>query len=650
MIRRLVVLLLTGVICLIGANSLLADQSVIYSTIEEYEEAVGTKIEKFSEAPMLREKVAAGELAPLEERLPEEPLVVQPADKIGKYGGVLQTAHVGSIDFVEDLLREFPVVYSNDLQDIKPNIFKSWEVSEDGRTFIFHIRKGIKWSDGYPFTADDFMFWYEDIACNKELKPAGVSNMKIGGEMGKAEKIDDYTIKFSFVKPYGIFVERLCRWRPVPYVPKHYLKQFHPNYTSKDELDKMVKEGGFDSWVSLFEHERYFPDNPKVPTICAWKVVTRFSEPVHQLVRNPYYWKIDTAGNQLPYTDGIHATFAGDAEGLLIKALAGELDYSSCWLLGFATNYPLLKENQKRSNYRLVRMNAWSDTFGTIFFNYSHKDPVLRQIFGDKRFRIALSVAMVRDKINKVVFKGMYTPSQPAPPDGPPYYGELPMFHLYTQYDPQLANHLLDLVGLKWDEEHKIRLRPDGKPLKLVANVMAGWDPPVTMAEMYKKYWKDIGIQITLKPLSPQFYGECIRAGQHEIGIATINVGGRGFIIAAMRGTVVPISPSFATNPPWAQWLLSEGEKGEEPPEGIKRLFEINKEFMSEPDAEKRASLEKELYIIWSENLWIVGGIKQPAEVPQIFYTLFSNRVKNTPSPCSPEWYYAIPSSWSIEE
>jgi len=650
MVRKIVVMLLTGAICLIGASSLLANQPVIYSGIEEYEEVTGNKIKSFSEAPMLREKVATGELPSVEQRVPEEPLVVQPADKISQYGGTLQTAHWGNIDFLEDLLREFPLTYSNDLEEIKPNIFKSVEVRENGKIFICHIRKGIKWSDGYPFTADDFMFWYEDIALNKELSPTGVNDMKVAGEMGVMKKIDDYTIQLSFAKPYGVFVERLCRWRPVPYAPKHYLKQFHPNYTPKDELDKIVKEEGFDSWVSLFGHERYYPDNPKVPTICAWQVVTRASEPIHRLVRNPYYWKIDMAGNQLPYADEVHLNLVGDKEGLLLKCLAGEVDYMDPYELCYAANYPVLKKNEKKGNYRLVPQIGWCDTYGTVYFNYSSKDPVLRKIFGDKRFRIALSVAMNRDEINQLIFKGAYKPSQPAPPDGPRYHGELPMFHIYTQYDPQLANHLLDVIGLKWDKDHKVRLRPDGKPLQLVAIINTEMVQQVEVAEMYKKYWEDVGIQTTLKPLSQDFFGQRITGGQYELGITLSNMGDSHFTWGAMRGNVVPVSTGWTVNPPWARWLLTKGEKGEEPPEDVKRLFEITEEFRSEPDREKRDALTKELYMIHCENLWTLGGVKQPADIILVYYALFHNRVKNVPVPCSPEWYYAIPSTWAIEK
>jgi len=263
---------------------------------------------------------------------------------------------------------------------------------------------------------------------------------------------------------------------------------------------------------------------------------------------------------------------------------------------------------------------------------------------------ITLSVAMDRDEINKIVFKGVNRPSQPGPDVGPPYHGELPRFHVYTEYDPQLANHLLDVMGLKWDEKHEVRLRPDGKPLHLVVSIRTDFPQEMTIAEMYKKYWKDVGIQTTLKPLSAQFLRERMLAGQYDISIQNLGFASKGFFMAAMRDEPVPLSSSWPINPPWGAWLVSEGEKGEEPPEGVKRLFEIHREFKAEPDPEKRVALEKEMFLIHSENLWTIGSVNQSPELRQVRYMYLNNRVKNVPVPCAGEWYYTIPSSWFIEE
>ena len=236
-------------------------QVVQFNTIADYEAATGNTISAFFQSPMLDALVANGTLPPVEERLPDQPLVLQPADEIGLYGGTMRNAHQGNFDFLEDLLREFPHVYGSNMQGVLPNVFMGVEVSDDGSSFTFSLRPDMKWSDGHPFTADDFVFWYEAVALNEELRPSGVTNMKVGGEMGTVTKVDDTTIRMDFSAPYGILLERLNRWRPMPYRPMHYLSQFHPDYN--DGVDAIVAERGFSSWTELFQAEWDWYGNPR---------------------------------------------------------------------------------------------------------------------------------------------------------------------------------------------------------------------------------------------------------------------------------------------------------------------------------------------------------------------------------------------------
>ena len=649
--RKIVMMLVTVALGLMMASSLMAEPTIVYATPEEYQKATGKRLGRYSEAPELKAKVAAGELPALEERLPQEPLVVQPADRIGKYGGKLRTVHPNMIDFWIDMSYEMPINYSTDMMDFDPNVFKSWEVGEDSKTFTFHLRKGMKWSDGHPFTADDFMFYYEDIALNKELNPSGKGNLIIGGEMGVIEKIDDYTIKASFVEPYGFYIERLARWRLEPFAPKHYLKQFHPQYTPKAELDKLVKESGFDTWVALFSSKRfYYSFDPNSPTIAPFIPTGKNSDPVMRTVRNPYYWKVDTDGNQLPYVDGIDRINVPDREAVVLKVLAGDADFIDSYKTVREENFTLLKKNEEKGDYKLVTQWGNNDIMGVVHFNYHHEDPVLRKLFRDKNFRIALSVAVDRDELNGIVFKGLYIPSQVGPPDGPPYNGELPQYKMYTQYDPGLANRLLDTLGLKWDRRGEVRLRSDGEPLHLVLTV---GDPEanqqVPIAEMYKKFWKDVGIEITIKPVARKLYEEVVVAGRHDLALLWANWGMRPTSVA-LRGESSPIRTSWPVSPPWALWLISNGDKGVEPPQGVKRLYEISSEFKSEVDQEKKIALEKEAYLIHSDNLWVISAVKQPADYLPIYYLVIHNRVKNVPLPTPGEWQYTHIPSWFIEE
>jgi len=259
----------------------------------------------------------------------------------------------------------------------------------------------LKWSDGAPFTADDFMFWWNDIILNDELTPVKPSFFMVGGELMRMEKIDDYTIKLSFSKPYGVLLARLSDWwAPTLYAPEHYLKQFHPKYTPIEEIKKQMKKEGFTIWTDLFGAKNAYNDNPGTyPTINAWRIVDRVDAPIQTWVRNPYYWKVDTKGNQLPYIDEVQQTLVSDDEALLLKAIAGDIDFQYRRIQGLA-NYTLVKQNEKKGDYRVVLLINPGAPMPAIYFNFFHKDPVLRKLFRDKRFRIALSVAITRLILN----------------------------------------------------------------------------------------------------------------------------------------------------------------------------------------------------------------------------------------------------------
>jgi len=211
MLRKLVVILLSGIICLLGTISTLAAVGS-WSTVQEYEKATGKRIEEFGESPMLRTKVAAGELPAVEKRLPEEPMVVKPVEKIGQYGETLrwQTRYPSGGHAVSSIMSGASILsFDRDYKSIASGLAKSWEFSKDGKTLTLYLRKGIKWSDGYPFTADDIMFWYEDIVLNDELTPVEPRQWSPGGELMELEKLDDYTVKARFAAPYPLVIMHL---------------------------------------------------------------------------------------------------------------------------------------------------------------------------------------------------------------------------------------------------------------------------------------------------------------------------------------------------------------------------------------------------------------------------------------------------------
>lgn len=642
--RKLMLVLLAGAICLLAVTSVLAQNVQVYD-LEEYEQLTGKKLE-FQEAPMLRTMVATGELPPLEQRLPEDPLVVKPLEEIGQYGGTLRRLNErGRDNFRMQFGFEFLGNYAPDMSYIYPNVLKGWKVSEDAKRFTLYLRKGMRWSDGHLFTADDLMFWYEDVALNKELYPAPPSRLVIDGEPGAMKKIDDYTIEVSFPVSFGVFIENFARWRPNPYLPKHYMKQFHPKYTTMDEIKKVMKKEGYDSWVALFNAKDGGMDlwnDPERPTLSAWVAQNLPGGPIQTMTRNPYYWKVDTEGNQLPYIDKITRFVVMDPEAMLLKTLAGEVDIQAAVYFGGVKNYSLVMENRERGNYRVVQSWWPPNNVGSVHFNYSHQDPVLKKLMNDKRFRIALSVAINREEINQIVFKGLAVPSHPTVASGPPYYGER-LFKNYLQYDPKLANQLLDEIGLSKRDKEGYRLRSDGKRLRMVNTIFAPQPVVPEIAELDKGYWKEIGIEIVSRPLARALEVPTLQSGEYDIVTYFMTLGGRPMNPLQRMGT----SGLYGIAPQWTLWVQSEGEKGEEPPQEVKRMVEIRKEALVTADEEERTALTLEILKILEERLWVVGGLNEPLRGR---YEVVNNRIRNIPSYMCGEWLYTIPAQYFIKE
>ncbi len=662
MIRKSMLVLLSGAICLLGMIPAFAQEKSMWELmkeaqktkvyqLKEYEELIGKKL-TFSEAPELRVMVAAGELPPIEERLPEEPLVVGGVEAVGQslYGGILRVLHppMGSLfESRKQYLFEFPTVYFPDMSELYPNVFRDYKASEDAKRFTLYLRKGMRWSDGAPFTADDFMFYFEDVALNKDIKPAGVAWFKVGGESGVAKKIDNYTLEISFKQPYGIFLENFARWRNPPYLPKHYLRQFHPKYTPMDEIKKVMKKEGFDSWVNLFAVKSEMAENPECPTINAWVVQNSEMAPVQILTRNPYYWKVDTEGNQLPYLDRIERTRVSDAETSILKILAGDVDIENHWFLGGFQNYPVLKQNEEKGNYRVVPCWGWVDVQGIVLFNFFHKDPILKKLFNDKRFRIALSVALNRDEMNDLLLEGLGELSNPTTAPGPPYYGER-IFKNYLQYDPELSNQLLDELGLTKHDKKGYRLRPDNKRLMLVNYIQSGFKQ-MEIAELYKEYWKAVGIEVVNKSLTGKIIKEKTYVGDYDLILWRGTLGGRPGNPLTRGGLGAPINGiGYRLAPQWGLWFSTGGEKGEEPPEEMKQIMALREEALSNLDGQKRIALTMEMFKILEENFWTFAAFTPPM---LDYYNVISNRLGNVPDVMfDNEYKYELIENWFIRK
>ncbi len=571
-------------------------------------EAAATLDGGFGEAPMLAEKVAAGELPPVEDRLPLEPKLTNEMDpsqleyEIGRYGGTLRHAALQGRDadvspvFVNEPLVNTPGLLGS---EVTGNVVKSYEVSDDQTEFTFYLREGMRWSDSEPVTTEDVRYAWEDVLMNEELVSAPPAWLKSGGSpTGKVmaiEIIDDFAFRLKSDEPYGGFllVLALEGWMDYETLikPAHYLKQFHAEYASEEKLSALIEANPpAEDWIQLHQmmDGAGTSDERSIgkPKLHPWLLVSKTQEQnVHE--RNPYYWKVDPAGNQLPYIDRIVTTFVQDAEVLQLKLISGETDFAreACAL----NEMPLYKEHEDKG-YVAGLYNVHTNTTD-VFINWAYDDPVWRQVVQDKRFRQALAYAINRETIVDAVYLGFAEPSTIGG---------------YT-YDPAKANTLLDEMGLDQRDAEGFRLGPDGETFTIDFLVSVGlWADLVPVTELIVEFWNDVGVKTTMKGVDTGLWWNTAFANEAKATVINTQV--------PMWSMISKLDWWVYWGPPWVTWWYSGGTEGEEPPDEIKEflvhLNSIYKVSVEDGPATAQAVLEeigeKLIYFIPLQN------IKQP--------------------------------------
>ena len=582
----------------------------------------------FNENPMFAEKVKKGELPPVEERLPKEPFVVTPYDEIGKYGGTLRGISISYESGTSEIMswRHVNMVrFDDDCSTIVPNVAKEWKWNDDFTEILFRLREGHRWSDGAPFTVDDVVFWMDDIILNDEIHKATPSPW---GSVGSSvEKIDDITVKFKFDKPFTGLLYYLGGGGSyfVPWAPKHFFEQYHIKY-NPNANEEAIKNG-FDNWVQQFgSYWNKWKDaivsssyGLKVPTLGSHILMKEPTTQRRVFVANPYYFKVDTAGNQLPYINYHDERFL-HKDLWPLEIMNGNVDQKA---QNMPLNiYPVLKENEKKGDYALqLPLGMVGPTF---IFNMTDKDPVLRKIYGDVRFRYAMSLAINRDEVNETLFLGLGTPEQ-ALPQNVPYVTEEDKKFM-TEYDPARANKLLDEMGLKKGADG-IRMRSDGKPLTILWEYTLQYVWSAEFPALIAEYWQNVGVNVLLKEVNTQLCREKQKANTLDITSEWM-APYEPSMISSPQLFVVPYAsfwPIMGT--PWMDWKTSDGKSGEEPPSWVKRLWEIADEFKTTvPGSERYMELGKEMIALNFQNLVVIGTL---GEIPLI--TVVSNRMGNVP-------------------
>jgi peptide/nickel transport system substrate-binding protein len=618
----------------------------------------------YGEAPMLAERVESGELPPVEERLPVNPLVVDVEERIGDYGGTWRLARLGAADSgvmgqyvgYDNLVR-----WSIDFESVIPNIAESVEVNEDSTEYTFHLREGMRWSDGHPFTADDIMFWYEDIFSNTTITPnkAALRSGWLLGSDGNpvvVEKIDDYTVVFKFTSSNGLFLQNLAQpdgTRPT-YYAKHYFSQFHPRYN--ENLDELVEAEGFDDWLELFIFKggdntdtSLVWDNADMPTLTAWmpEVTMRESTTEIVTVRNPYYWKVDPEGNQLPYIDSAVFELVNDVEVLLLKVLNGEIDmYNRHFAL--PANKPVVIDNMARGDYRLYETTPTTVNSMVIMFNLNHEDPVKREIFQNRDFRVGLSHAINRQELIDIVFAGQGVPHQAAPRPDSDFYDEQ-LATQYTEFDPELANEYLDEAGYSERNTQGIRLGPDGDPLSFVVEIDINRPPMVDMWEIIQGYWRDVGVDVQLRVIEGTLWNTRIRqTDQYDLTVHRFG-GGSGMEVLTDPRYYVPIHGNSFYAPRWKMWFINPSGEGtqitpEEPPERVREQMDLYREVLQTGDLERQKELMGQILDIAAEQFYVMG-ISTEADG----YGIVKNDFRNVPDSMFASFRWPSPGSTNPE-
>ncbi len=628
---------------------------------------------KFNEAPMLAEMVKAGKLPPVDQRLPERPQVVKPLVAPGKYGGTLRQGIVGnSVTWGGGLYTfqwENLVQWKPDFSAPEPSLAEKIDISPDGREYTFTLRKGIKWSDGQPFTADDIMFYIDDVLFNTEINPGGPAadwlpaNQREGF---RAEKVDDYTFKLIFPRPFGSFLYNLATWvgRYFAQYPKHYLQQFHAKYNP--DVDKLVKQEGMENWVQLFFRKGpdtwgnpdRFMDVPEYPSLGPWVVVQPIgSGSTARFVRNPYYWKVDDQGNQLPYIDEVIITTYQDPEARALAMLNGDLDFIKD---PGEQNRELYYDamNAGKSLKIIQRVPEGGNTI-SIHFNQGSKNPVLRQVFQDKNFRIGMSHAINREELIEVVFKGQGKPAQVAPLENSPLYIER-LANQYLEYDVAKANEYLDKV-LPNKDANGMRLGPDGKPFSIIWTCLdqtyTGGDARAWLqaAEIMVSYFKAVGVDVKLDVISEQVLNERRRTNDVDMFIYHGSEGGASVTAIIDPRWHVPGEYWSFFGHGWAPYVvptdLTEEEKSNfvEPPEWVIQHRRLYEKATEQTTYEAQVAAMREVLEASADYFWVIGISR-----PGFSYQPMSKRLQGLPEGSVDGWLPGThkimrPEQWFIE-
>ena len=606
-----------------------------------------------------------GALPGLADRIPAEPLVVVPYDSIGQYGGTMRAlsnaTEAGTSDFLST--RHVNLVrYSDDLQTIVPNVARDWEWNSDFTELTFFLREGHKWSDGAPFTSADIKFWYDNLALDPKVIEKPKDYALVAGERMTVETPNATTVVFKLPAPKPGLLAHFATSYAQAFQPKHFLGQWHPDISS--DADEKAQALGFESGIALVS--AYYgnsdwtdtptpmlsaPDKeanlPKAtqPTLESHIYITDTTEG-RKLVANPYFHMVDPTGQQLPYISRQDELYANDNEVRILKLVNGEADYKSQSLT--LASAPLLLENQEKGGYT-VQLKPQIASY-TLAFNVTSEDLGKRAVFGDVNFRRAMSIAMNRNAINETAFFGQgravqYTGFSPRPSWMPESLEQA-----YLDYDPQMASKMLDDLGMADTDGDGFRELPNGD--KLVLNLQFSTQGIAgEVVELIGLNWAEIGIQTTVKEVTPDEYRSAQSSNQLDVLMWL-----KGQPEAIHLGDASYWSPPFdgyfdlRTGMLWAEYIDTNGASGVQPPAWVDQMRQDAIAFQSAaPGSAEQGEFGLKLAQKMVDEMLFLGTVIAPAPI------YHRNALKNVPEfkTWSYEYYRTYPyraAQWYFDE
>jgi peptide/nickel transport system substrate-binding protein len=582
-------------------------------------------------------------LPPVDQRLPAEPLVVTPFERVGKYGGTWRQAVIAS--HRRDAMMTSGVyegrnliLFDQSTKNIVPNLAKSYSVSPDGRDFTFTLRRGLKWSNGDPLDTNDVRFWWEDYTANQDLNKDAKLKYTV-------EIKDDVTfvVHYNDRSPLEVYTFanslNYDGTEAVFYYPDEYLKKFHIRYNPN--ADREAKAAGNADWMERFRELLSPLNNPALPVTTPFVLVTQ--DPAAATLvfeRNPYYWKVDTEGNQLPYIDTCQVNVVESPDVAKMRTIAGEVDLQIATIMEDFADFPLFSESARSGNYTVKTTEFIEPNAMNIHLNLTNQDAAKRAIVSQPNFRKALSLALDRQKIINISFS--VGPQKSTPRNFAPYpnsaYLDPALANNHINFDIATANRMLDELGLNRKNAAGKRLLPNGQVLSLVIDVPTYSDSWINIGIQIAECWQAVGIDATARAIDPSLWNQRTSSNDYDCCIMT---GGGGFAVPS-PGEIN--NYTGYRNRDWPTTFMSghiiyrstEGKEGIAPDADIRRLWELGSAALIEPDQAKLKAQLQEIFDIHKKNLYVLGiGTRLPAIYIQ------KSTIHNVP-PLFVDWLYGV--------